>query len=77
MKIYLHAAVIMVFCSGCVAYEWLVSGGLFGQTKYSDALQHQLKSCSFPMFIHLVTCSSDFGEMSVSLASDGRWVFTS
>lgn len=34
MKIYLHAAVIMVFCSGCVACVWLVSGGLFGQTKY-------------------------------------------
>lgn len=44
MKIYLHAAVIMVFCSGCVACVWLVSGGLFGQIKYCTVMLFSISS---------------------------------
>lgn len=54
----------------CVAGEWRVVCA--DQVLHSDALQHQLRSCSFTLslFIHLVTCPSNFGEISVSPASD-------
>lgn len=44
MKIYLHAAVIMVFCLGCVACVWLVSGGWFGQTKCCTVTLYSISS---------------------------------